>query len=792
MEVNFQIYHYWRGKRAMKGVKMKFIYGKNDFKTQERGEENCWLLTNGLGGFSSCTAVNSVTRNDHALLMASLKAPNVRWNLVHRISEKLIQGTQEFWLSTQSFADGGSEDGYRQLGEFSFEDYPVWRYCAGGVEVVKTIVMQPGKNTVAVRYQVNNQSRRDWRLELTPRYQFVPKGQELEDDETFFVENRTGIAAGCGKYGVEKSVDIKCDAETSGSTKCDDAESIGTKCNGAKRSDAKCDGAASGSAKSEGAVVSGNVRLFYCCSAEEERISLEYETCYYAYDVCDGRREQGRTVALHRFLAAVPAGSSRTVELVYSTEEDSMCFDSIRDALCQERRMLEETAGFSDRTAAMLAKSAGQFISYRESTNSDTILAGFPFFEDWGRDTMIALAGCCISVRRYDTAKRILRTFAAYEKDGLMPNLFPEGGKEPMYNTVDAALLFINSVWLYVQKSGDRAFAREMWPVMERIVEHYRKRTGFGIHMDEDGLIMAGQGLDQVTWMDVRVGEILPTPRHGKPVEINAYWYNALKIMERFSRMMGQERERTEAETVEKKALEIRKGSFGEKKYQESAGESFEEEKSRELSEEDFFAENAPEERLPMDCAEEKAQEYRRLAELVKKSFGEKFWMEEEGYLKDVISGTRNDRQIRCNQIWAVSMPFAILTREQEKKVVQTVWEKLYTPYGLRTLAQEDEEFHPFYGGEQLERDLAYHQGTVWVFPLGGYYLAYLKVHEYSRQAKETVRGQLQVMESALREGCVGQLPEIYDGETPTVSKGCFAQAWSVGEILRVYEALEE
>ena len=389
--------------------------------------------------------------------------------------------------------------------------------------------------------------------------------------------------------------------------------------------------------------------------------------------------------------------------------------------------MLAETAGFSDPTARMLAKSAGQFISSRESTGADTILAGFPFFEDWGRDTMIAMAGCCISVRRYETAKSILRTFAAYEKDGLMPNLFPEGGKEPMYNTVDAALLFINSVWLYVQKSGDQAFVGEMWPVMERIVEHYRKGTDFGIHMDADGLIMAGEGLDQVTWMDVRVGEILPTPRHGKPVEINAYWYNALRIMEQFS------------------------GS--------------------------------------MSSAD--GQDYVALAEQVKKSFSEQFWLEEEGYLKDVVSGTKSDRQIRCNQIWAVSMPFTMLTREQEEKVVQTVWEKLYTPYGLRTLAPEDEEFHPYYGGEQLERDLAYHQGTVWVFPLGAYYLAYLKVHDNSKEAKETVRRRLEVMESALREGCVGQLPEIYDGENQTVSRGCFAQAWSVGEILRVYEALE-
>ncbi len=691
---------------------MKFIYGKNDFKTQERGEENCWLLTNGLGGFSSCTAANSVTRNDHALLMASLKAPNVRWNLVHRLSERLTaEGVQRYWLSTQSLEGQDAEDGYRYLSEFSFEDYPQWRFHAGGVEVVKSVVMQPGENTVAVRYELNNQGSRDWRLEVVPRYQFVPKGQDLDPAQKFSVEAGT-----------------------------------------------------------EGAVVSENVKLYFWSNAEAEEMVPVRETCSYAYDVCDGRRESGQTAALHRFTAVAPAGTRRTVELIYSLERSSFGSEEssrIREALCRERRMLEETAGFSDPAAGMLAKSAGQFISYRESTGADTILAGFPFFEDWGRDTMIAMAGCCISVRRYETARSILRTFAVYEKDGLMPNLFPEGGKEPMYNTVDAALLFINSVWLYVEKSGDREFVREMWPVMERIVEHYRKGTGFGIHMDSDGLIMAGEGLDQVTWMDVRVGEILPTPRHGKPVEINAYWYNALRIMEQFSEMMsGEQMSEPTGEPSGKPAGEPERnaGIGGESHRTADAGE---------------------------ESTVWRAEDYAALAELVKKSFAEQFWLEEEGYLKDVVSGTKSDRQIRCNQIWAVSMPFTMLNREQERKVVQTVWEKLYTPYGLRTLAPEDEEFHPYYGGEQLERDLAYHQGTVWVFPLGGYYLAYLKVHDHSVEAKETVRRQLEVMESALREGCVGQLPEIYDGENPTISKGCFAQAWSVGEILRVYEALE-
>ena len=340
---------------------------------------------------------------------------------------------------------------------------------------------------------------------------------------------------------------------------------------------------------------------------------------------------------------------------------------------------------------------------------------------------MITLSGCTLAAGRYEDAKSILRTFLAYEKDGLVPNLFPEGAQQPMYNTVDAALLLIDCVWQYVSRTGDMDFVKEAWPVMERIVANYKKGTHHSIGMDKDGLIFAGGGLDQVTWMDVCVQGILPTPRHGKPVEINAYWYNALRIMDQLAVQMG------------------------------------------------------------LDGAE-----YRTLAEQVKESFVKAFYIEEKGYLRDVISGTKADEQLRCNQIWAVSMPFTMLSPEQERSVVDTVYRHLHTPCGLRTLSPEDPEYHPNYGGAQYDRDMAYHQGTTWVFPMGAYYLAYLKVNGNSKEAAAYVKEQLSAMEPMMREGCVGQLPEIYEGDFPTESKGCFAQAWSVGEILRVYEAIHE
>ena len=654
---------------------MKWIYGKQDWKTFERGQENCYLMTNGLGGFSSLTMTGSAARNDHAFLMACTKAPNNRYNVIHRLAERIEKGGKTYTLSSQEFADGTREEGFRYLCEFSYEDTPVWRFLLGGIEVEKEAAMRQGENTVAVMYRVRNRSGEDIRFTVTPFVQFVSKGSDIKNGQKFLFE----------KDRVE----------------------------------------------------SGGLVLRIRTDGETEIFPEQEETYFYSYDVCDGRRSTGRARSGCRITARVKAGEYREISAVftvsgaaYDREKDEtvpLTAGEIIEEQKAYRRELEKQAGFLSDTAKCLVKSASQFIAKRESTGGDTILAGFPFFEDWGRDTMIALPGICLSTRRYDEARSILRTFAEYEKDGLMPNLFPEGENEPMYNTADAALLFINCVWLYYRAAADSEFVGEMYPVMEQVVEHYRKGTRYGIHMDKDGLIMAGEGLDQVTWMDVRVGEILPTPRHGKPVEINAYWYNALRIMEFFSRQRG-----------------------------------------------------------------ESGNDYAKLADQAKASFEKTFWMEEKHCLKDVISGTDADSQIRCNQIWAVSMPFTMLDEEKEKQVVNAVFEKLYTPYGLRTLAQEDTQFCPFYGGEVLARDLAYHQGTVWAYPLGAYYLAYLKVNGYSREAKAETEAQLEVLESALREGCIGQLPEIYDGENPVSSKGCFAQAWSVGELLRVFERLEE
>lgn len=650
---------------------MKWIYGKQDFKTIERSEENCYLMTNELGGFSSLTMAGAVARNDHSFFMACIKAPNCRFNVIHRLKEQI----DDLIISTQEFADGTKEEGYRYLTSFSYEDTPVWLFQADGVEIRKEAALDPEKNIVAVKYEIENRRKKTCSFRVKPFFQFAPKGKDMGEEEQICLDGNQ--------------------------------------------------------------IRSGTMCLDFWTNGDSLPIPKEKETYFYRYDICDGRRPQGTAVSVHEVTCTVDPQEDRTLEIVYRLLDELPRGELTDTAHDTADRVIGCVRAFRDRwqagrtwkseVAKALARSASVFVTKRDSTGGKTILAGYPFFEDWGRDTMIALPGICLATRQYEAAKSILRTFAVNERKGLMPNLFPEGDREPMYNTADAALLFINCIYLYYEKTQDRPFAEEMFPVMKRIIAAYSEGTDYGISMDRDGLIKAGKELDQVTWMDVRIGDILPTPRHGKPVEINAYWYNALMIMDFFARALGQ-----------------------------------------------------------------KEKQYRQMAEKVKQAFRKEFWMAESHCLKDVVSGELADTQIRCNQIWAISLPFTMLDTEMEKQVVETVFEKLYTPYGLRTLEKTDPDFHPFYGGDVMERDLAYHQGTVWPFPMGAYYLAYLKVNNYSVKAKEKVKNQLEVIKCAMREGCVGQLPEIYDGDNPTSSKGCFAQAWSVGEILRVYENLEK
>ena len=644
---------------------MNFLYDRQHDPSLLREKTTCYLLTNGLGGYSSMTGVFSAPRADQGILVAAVTAPNERICLAHRLQESLEINENAYFLSTQEFADGcPGEEGYRLLSRFSYEYTPQWEYDIAGIRVHRRCAMAYGTNAAAVIYTVENTTDDAATLSVTPFLKFAPKETALSEEKTFLLNGNS--------------------------------------------------------------ITDGEYTLYIHTNGSLSPISPRWQCLSYPEDAKDGRPDRGLAGCCCSITLAIPPQSSRALEIVFSDRPCSISANSILQEQNQRLKNLEESCGFDHPIARWLAVSADAYIADRDSTGGRTILAGYPLFSDWGRDTMIALPGCTLSTGRFKDAKSILRTFLAYEKDGLVPNLFPEGGNAPMYNTADAALLLIDCVWQYFHRTEDKAFVAEAWPTMKRIVHCYQKGTHHGIGMDADGLIFAGQGLDQVTWMDVRINDILPTPRHGKPVEINAYWYNALMIMAALAPQVGED-----------------------------------------------------------------GATYASLAKSVKASFTEKFYMSDKGYLKDVLSGTSADTQLRCNQIWALSMSFTMLEHWQEQRVLQTVTDHLLNGCGLRTLSPEDPQYHPHYGGSQFDRDMAYHQGTTWVFPMGAYWRAYLRLHGNTAEAAENVRLALDRLLPMLRQGCAGHLPEIYDGDQPYTGKGCFAQAWSVGEMLRVYEDIQ-
>ncbi len=667
---------------------MKFEFNKTSWTTLEEGEKTCYLMANGLGGYNSMNLVGGLTRGDQAFFMAAKKAPNVRWNMITGLLETLVVDGTSYVLTSQRMQGKEDLEGFRYLESFTFDNYPQWVYKVAGVTVTKTIVMVQGENTVAVNYEIEKGNAKEVSLFVKPMLRVTAKNTafDAEDAEKFaFIANRTGDMLSNGA-GVHYTV-VK------------DGNSVYFATNGT--------------------ITKTNPEVF--------------GPLYFSQDERDGRDETGLVLLNHEITLAAETKSSLTC--IFSTAAPVTYKDTwFEEALQNHKTYVANLMNNSKATSELgrqLSVSADAYVSERESTKGKTILAGFPFFEDWGRDTMIALPGITMVTGRFEECKSILRTFAKYVHKGLLPNLFPEGDCNPMYNSVDAPLLFINTAYEYIKFSGDEAFTEEIFPVLTPIVENYKNGTDFHIKMDEDCLISAGADLEQLTWMDVRVGDHLPTPRHGKPVEINAYWYSGLKVMEEFATKLGKEAQ---------------------------------------------------------------AEEYAALAEKVKASFLAKFWNDEESCLKDVLSGNGEENQIRCNQIWVLTQPFTMLPAEKEKQVIEKVREELYTTIGLRTLSPKDPAFHEIYIGPMQQRDRAYHQGTTWAFPLGAYYRAVLKFireQEFAEKAewKQHVANGMNALNDWLVEGCVAQIAEIYDGKTPTVSRGCYAQAWSVGELLRaVYE----
>lgn len=649
-------------------------FGKNSCKSYERGIEKEWMLSNGRSAFSGSTMIGANSRKYHAILIAALKSPDERHMILPKVCEKFISKGTEYPLTTTKYKDEVIE-GYKNLQSFSYNGIPEYTYFVNGTSIKKRVFLERGKNTAVIEYSIKgNKDGGD--LILTPWFSFRNPGEPSKDENLKF--NKSYL-----DNGFNLIPELKKDL---------------------------------------------NIRLFVSegkVSSKESSITPEV---YYDVDKSTGDKYLDRYYVPGGLTVSIKEYEEKKVYLVCTIEEYTEI--NAKDMIKKEEERIEALRNTfeDDRVIAKyLPISADHFIVDRDSINSKTVLAGYPWFLDWGRDTMIALTGVGMCTGRLDDTRDILRSFSIYEKNGLIPNMFPDFGQEPLYNTVDASLWYIHAIYMYLLYKNDpkelEFVKEELYGTIKNIIKAYKEGTDFSIKMDEDSLIMAGDGLDQVTWMDVRVNGIVVTPRHGKPVEINALWYNALKI----ASLLGEK--------------------FNDKEY----------------------------------------KEYESLAVKVKNSFNEKFWNEDEECLYDVVNNIESDPSIRPNQAWAISLPFTMLPKDKEIKVIEKIYDYLYTPFGLRSLSKDHEDYKSVYEGKLIDRDMAYHQGTVWSFPIGAFLSGYCRVHGYSEEAIKFVDEALKEMEIHIEDQCLGGIAEIFDGDSPHNPRGCYNQAWGVGEVLRVY-----
>ena len=662
-----------------------YQYTQKDWTTFKEGIKREWAVTNGIGGYAGSSMIGAHSRTHQGYLIASLHAPIERYLVFSKINETATVGTSTVSFETSQHRASGKTvyaEGQKFLTSFIYDGSVLYAYETDNFSFKKHITLKRNANVCAVSYELTAGDS-DCTFTLTPLFNYREHSESSTPDTLrfdTFTEDRTFYLV------PEKNKDIAIRFQTS-----------------------------EGTFSERETVYDIDMQL---------QIEVDLETdgldCHYC------------PVDLS---IAVPANTTKKVSILCSigdvnerpapvsaTEAFSILEENAR---CHAE--LFEKAGYHDSFANQLVLASDQFLTYRESTKMMTVLAGLPWFTDWGRDTMIAFTGLTLCTKRFKEAEEILLTFARYIRHGIVPNMFPDDNMPPLYNTVDASLWYFYAVYQYLHynpAAEAETFVKEqIFPHLKEIVSAYEKGTDFSIYMEDDGLIHAGSGLDQITWMDVRVGDWVATPRHGKPVEINALWYNALRIME-------------------------------------SLCEKFDED----------------------------ASAYRTRAEQVKESFNAKFWDSANQCLFDVVDGDEPDDHIRPNQIYAVSLPFSLLPEEQEKAVVALVEKELFVGCGLRSLAPDHPDYHGIYCGALAKRDAAYHQGTAWGFLLGGFFSAYMKVNHHSSSAVENAVHMLEPVRKHLSDsGCIGSISEIFDGDTPHNPRGCYAQAWSVGEVLRCY-----
>ncbi len=653
-----------------------------------------WIVTNGLGGYASSTVLGINTRKYHGILVAAFNPPVDRRVLLAKVHEEVVIGNKTFPLGSNEFENSIHPEGHMFIVDFCLAPLPTYEYHVHGVRLQKVIFMPHRKNATVATYEVYNPHENQISIRISP----LVNSRHFHD-----VTNKDNLTWSFiqRSYGPEVVIQPSVPLSTL-IISSSDGQFLSDKDNWVKRIYLREDASRRESCFDD-CFQPGSFELQV---APKERKKFHV--------IATGARNEEEARRLLQSIQQTPG----EIEAVYNQE-------------LERRRGLLKS--FQERYADLeirdwlkwLILACYSFLVKRESTNTNSVIAGYHWFEDWGRDSLISLPGLALVSGNFSDAREILLTFKHYCRDGLIPNRFPDkAGDEPIYNSVDATLWFFNAILQYLKYTNDFDFVRsELWEVSKSIVEHLEQGTLYNIKIEEDGLLAHGP---QLTWMDATVNNQPITPRDGKAVEIQALWFNALKTMELLSNHFSQKK------TVQK---------------------------------------------------------YSEMAEKARKSFIEKFWDANKGFLCDVVHGEHVDSSLRPNQVIAVALDFSILERAKENQVVEVVWRELWGTYGLKTLTKKDPRYVEEYFGNWNQRNKAYHNGTVWAWLLGPFAKAFLKVKNY----KEPWRGfafkmflQPLFQEEILSAG-LGTISEIFNGDPPHSSRGCISQAWSVAEPLRAY-----
>jgi predicted glycogen debranching enzyme len=645
----------------------------NDFTSAIQKE---WLITNGIGGYASSTVSGANSRRYHGLLVAATHPPVGRLVMLSKLEDAVLVDGTRFELATNLYGeDVVHPNGYQNLGQFRLDPFPVYTYVNDGFVLEKAIYMPRGQNAVVLEYVLTSRDEStDIQLDISPLIAF-------RDYHGTTHQNPALDAAMVQSPGLVKLRPYR------------------------------------------------DLPALYLAHQGAEVLVTGYW-----YNNFEYMEERARGLDHHEDLFnpvtfRVSMNSRTRFVLIASTEpQSSDLADEYRESEIRRHQLASSAGSGSSGLVHALKAAAEHFIVARPPFK--TVIAGYHWFGDWGRDTMIALPGLLLSTDQPDTAREILLQFLKYIHGGMLPNRFPDQGETPEYNTVDATLWFVDAIWQYLTYREDEGWRTEalelirqqFYPALKSIINHHLGGTRYGIHADNEGFLWAGDNSTQLTWMDAKVGEVAITPRAGRPVEIQALWYNALRTIEELGR-----------------------------EFQDS------------------FADY---------CA--------GVANRLQVNFERVFWNEEAQCLHDAVGDSGPDASLRPNQVIAVSLRHNLLGRERTLGVLNAAERDLLTPYGLRTLAPSDPRYRPRYEGGVWSRDSAYHQGTVWPWLAGPFFTARIRYSSDRSRAVAETQAWLDRFSGHFGEAGLGQISEIFDADEPHNPRGCIAQAWSVAELLRL------